>query len=295
MFFCRRLGLMLLALVILVSSSQPVDEALKDKRDKLMMREVGHAVLLCMGDQSSRILPIEKEGDRFKLSFSTALSIDPEDIILAFDRVITKNGLTHNLLVEIEHCKSKEVHHIFEVGPHVRAGEIACGGRVLPEDCYALLVTAVPVPAAAPAATTQPKTSPWSISYSMSLMVLVGSLGLLSLMIYRRRTLYGLEAQATDIIKLGDSVYRPQAMTLSYDEHQTSLSHKESRLLQILHESANTTVKREVLLRQIWGDEGHYTGRTLDVFVSKLRKKIEPDARLAIVNARGVGYKLVIR
>jgi DNA-binding response OmpR family regulator len=47
-------------------------------------------------------------------------------------------------------------------------------------------------------------------------------------------------------------------------------------------------------LNKVWGDEGDYIGRTLDVFISKLRKKLEADSSIKIVNIRGVGYKLVM-
>ena len=56
----------------------------------------------------------------------------------------------------------------------------------------------------------------------------------------------------------------------------------------------NKPIAREDILQRIWGDEGDYVGRTLDVFISKLRKKLAADASLKIVNLRGVGYKLVM-
>ena len=62
----------------------------------------------------------------------------------------------------------------------------------------------------------------------------------------------------------------------------------------LLYQKANTTVERDIILNKVWGDEGDYVGRTLDVFISKLRKKLETDSTIKIVNIRGVGYKLVI-
>ena len=62
----------------------------------------------------------------------------------------------------------------------------------------------------------------------------------------------------------------------------------------LLIAGANEPVDRNELLREVWGDEGDYVGRTLDVFISKLRKKLKPDPSLKIVNIRGIGYKLVI-
>jgi DNA-binding response OmpR family regulator len=57
--------------------------------------------------------------------------------------------------------------------------------------------------------------------------------------------------------------------------------------------TSHSTVERDYLLRTVWGDEGNYIGRTLDVFISKLRKKLEDDASVKIINVRGVGYKLI--
>jgi DNA-binding response OmpR family regulator len=75
---------------------------------------------------------------------------------------------------------------------------------------------------------------------------------------------------------------------------KVSFSAKESELLQLLNNNANVTIEREVILKTVWGDDGDYIGRTLDVFISKLRKKLEANTNLKIVNIRGVGYKLVI-
>ena len=68
----------------------------------------------------------------------------------------------------------------------------------------------------------------------------------------------------------------------------------ESDLLLLLYNEANQTVERDVILSKVWGDEGDYVGRTLDVFISKLRKKLEADPNVKIVNIRGIGYKLVL-
>jgi DNA-binding response OmpR family regulator len=54
------------------------------------------------------------------------------------------------------------------------------------------------------------------------------------------------------------------------------------------------TIEREKILNVVWGDEGDYVGRTLDVFISKLRKKFSGDENVKIINVRGVGYKLML-
>ena len=83
-------------------------------------------------------------------------------------------------------------------------------------------------------------------------------------------------------------------MTLSTGQKTLELSNKETELLTLLHSHANEPMERSVLLEKVWGDEGNYVGRTLDVFISKLRKKLEADPSVKIVNIRGVGYKLIV-
>jgi DNA-binding response OmpR family regulator len=96
------------------------------------------------------------------------------------------------------------------------------------------------------------------------------------------------------MISLGVYLFNRITGELKLNEQKTQLTGKESDLLQLLFENLNTTVERDVILSEVWGDEGDYVGRTLDVFISKLRKKLEEDNSVKIANVRGVGYKLVI-
>ena len=83
-------------------------------------------------------------------------------------------------------------------------------------------------------------------------------------------------------------------MKLFYQNERTELTGKEAELLHLLYRQANSTIDRGIILKEVWGDEGDYVGRTLDVYISKLRKKLEADNRLKIINLRGIGYKLII-
>ena len=95
-------------------------------------------------------------------------------------------------------------------------------------------------------------------------------------------------------IPLGEYYFDQRNMELVIEQQHIELTSKEADLLMLLYNEANTTVERDVILNMVWGDEGDYVGRTLDVFISKLRKKLEFDSKVKIVNIRGVGYKLVL-
>ena len=72
------------------------------------------------------------------------------------------------------------------------------------------------------------------------------------------------------------------------------LTVKESRVLSILASSPNEIIERSRLQKEIWEDEGVIVGSSLDMFISKLRKKLEVDERLKIVVVRGKGYRLEV-
>ncbi|HEX8531743.1 MAG TPA: winged helix-turn-helix domain-containing protein, partial [Cytophagales bacterium] len=100
--------------------------------------------------------------------------------------------------------------------------------------------------------------------------------------------------QNDNLIPLGAYQFDPRNMALRHKDEVVALTGKESDLLLLLHTSANSTLEREFILKTVWGNEADYVGRTLDVFISKLRKKLEADPSLKIVNIRGVGYKLIV-
>jgi DNA-binding response OmpR family regulator len=73
-----------------------------------------------------------------------------------------------------------------------------------------------------------------------------------------------------------------------------SLTEKEYKILELLNKNFGELIPRETLMQEIWLNEGVITGRSLDMFVSKLRKKLSRDPELRITNVHGKGYKLEI-
>ncbi|MBK9628225.1 MAG: winged helix-turn-helix transcriptional regulator [Flavobacteriales bacterium] len=97
-----------------------------------------------------------------------------------------------------------------------------------------------------------------------------------------------------DAVPIGAFHFDKGKMELSINDRKVELTGKEAELLHLLHACANETVAREVMLKEVWGNDSDYVGRTLDVFISKLRKKLEADPSVRIANIRGVGYRLIL-
>ena len=92
----------------------------------------------------------------------------------------------------------------------------------------------------------------------------------------------------------GKSVLDVNNLTLTANGMATRLTYKEARILQLLFRHAGKLVERDVFLKSIWEEDGFFVARSMDVFVSKLRKYLKADDTLHIENVRGIGYILKI-
>jgi len=97
----------------------------------------------------------------------------------------------------------------------------------------------------------------------------------------------------SDWITLGNYQFHPNRQVLRLGETETLLTARESQLLQMLLQNANEITDRTLILKQIWGADDFFTARSMDVFITKLRKKLQADPGIQILNVRGYGFKLV--
>lgn len=89
--------------------------------------------------------------------------------------------------------------------------------------------------------------------------------------------------------------FNPRLRQLSHDGKTQTLSPKENDLLQLLAEHLNDLLPREKALKKIWGSDTYFNGRSMDVYIAKLRKYLKEDARIEIVNIHGNGFRLVVQ
>ena len=117
----------------------------EDRITEVSMRMIGHQVLLYHGDSTSRILPIKKIDDRYRIEFESKFEFNPEELVATVDHVIANSNLTDSYLVQVEDCNTQEVVYSYVVGKTPQTDIIPCGGRDLPEACYNLLMTILEV------------------------------------------------------------------------------------------------------------------------------------------------------
>ncbi len=93
---------------------------------------------------------------------------------------------------------------------------------------------------------------------------------------------------------LGSYHFNPRLRELSISGKTQTLSPKENELLKMLAEYKNDLLPREIALKKIWGSDTYFNGRSMDVYIAKLRKYLREDSKLEIVNIHGNGFRLVI-
>ena len=94
--------------------------------------------------------------------------------------------------------------------------------------------------------------------------------------------------------KIGSFTFDTQKQILSRGESQTKLTTKESELLGLLCAHANEVLQRDFALKTIWIDDNYFNARSMDVYITKLRKHLKEDPQIEIINIHGKGYKLIV-
>lgn len=98
-----------------------------------------------------------------------------------------------------------------------------------------------------------------------------------------------------DIYEIGKFVFNSKLRTLTIGNDEKKLSPKEAQLLELLAVNPNELISRELALKKIWGSDDYFTARSMDVYITKLRKFLSEDPDLNIKNIHGAGFQLVIR
>jgi len=115
----------------------------------------------------------------------------------------------------------------------------------------------------------------------------------LKIEVFLKRSHHGQKNNSlTGECQIGDFVFDFDNHVLKNAEKTRPLTHREAELLKMLYENRDTIIKRDDILDQVWGDNHYFAGRSLDVFISRLRKYLFADQNVKIENIHNVGYRL---
>lgn len=250
---------------------------------KVSLRDVGHQLLLADGDSTSLVRPVVAlEELKYQLSFNQELSIHPDSLVTIIKSSFQKADLPQNYLTEVIQCEDKEVWYSYEMNQNVEKGIVPCRGRVLPKACFVITIRFTKAP--------EPSTANLKYLY----MPAIGVLLLLVVVFYKRKAKNRPEANNENYESIGRFKFYPEQNKLIKEATEIALSKKECELLAIFVANPNQIVKRDELSKKVWEDNGVVVGRSLDTYISKLRKKLQEDDSIKLTNVHGVGYKLEV-
>jgi len=103
------------------------------------------------------------------------------------------------------------------------------------------------------------------------------------------------EKNIQEKIHVGKIQYEPELSVLHLNEGPKKLTTKENMLLKLLVQNQNDLLDRQAALRAVWGDDNYFNGRSMDVYIAKLRKLLKEDENIEIMNVHGIGFKLLVK
>lgn len=116
----------------------------------------------------------------------------------------------------------------------------------------------------------------------------------LKIQIFLKRSRVSAPTTATNIYCIGSYLFDMDNLLLINNDSKQLLTKREADLLALFCRHKGSVLKREEILQEIWGTDDYFAGRSLDVFISRLRKYLKADERIAIENLHGVGFKLTV-
>jgi hypothetical protein len=314
------------------SFTKRTDRDLRAKEINLIIREMGHRLLLQAGDRTSRVLPVTetKEGT-FLLTFEKELVFNNDSLMVLSQSLLPKTQFPSGYTVTVHDCLKAGIVYGFQVS-NTSPDILPCKGRNQLPGCYTIEITFPDLykndenveqkQADNDPLSTENKSikidrleanpkdndfkmgifdNPFFIMVCSTMLVLLGItfwIGRIRKNVTPALVQHQGHAIFTDSLLEGSAIgkflFDVKGQRLLLGSEVISLTEKEYKILELLNKNFGELIPRETLMQEIWLNEGVITGRSLDMFVSKLRKKLSRDPKLRITNVHGKGYKLEI-
>ena len=277
-------ALILLAVGILSAKSfmGKKEDTFSEKHLNIVLRNIGHQLLLQAGDSTSSVLPIKKiNAQTFQIEFQHELVFVHDSLMILVAKNLKINHLPSDYIVNVLNCNNKSIVFGFEMSTK-NANLTPCSGRTQGVGCYIVQIEFL----------ANPSTNIYPYLLLLIPLVFVGY--------FMRKRFFenkkGIQSPDNEeFTTIGNFQFYEQKHILKYHSELIELTENESKLLTIFTENQNELVDREHLLKEIWEDKGIIVvGRSLDVLVSKLRKKLANDEAVKIINIHGKGYKMMV-
>jgi hypothetical protein len=254
-------------------------------KQEILLRKIGHDVLLNAGDSTSRVLPVKKIAENeYQIRFENEFTFKPDSLVSIIKKSLAKDKLVANYVVNVLNCTNNDVIFGYVILKNEKSDIVPCSGRAQPKGCYLIELKF-----------ENKHKILGDKGYLIGGIPLLAFVGLLITRSVKTKRKQSLNTEMPDdLLKIGYTFFDAQKRNLIFAENKVSLTAKENKLLLIFAKSPNLIIERSRLQKEIWEDEGVIVGRSLDMFISKLRKKLENDVSIQLINIHGKGYKLEV-
>jgi hypothetical protein len=267
-----------IAVLFLLTTVTPVRLYATTQEISVVMRQIGHRLLLSSGDSTSRVLPVEHTNEStYILAFDKPIYVTSDSLYQITSLELAKIGIK-DFVAELKACGNGEVFLSFLYSQSLDS-ITPCGGRNLPVGCYKLEITLLK---------DNPRYGLWILGFTS---LVVG----LYFYIKHAKKVEPVEISSRELLAIGSYKFDILNRQLLHISHIESLTEKEANLLTLLLNGINEVQSRDYLMHELWAESGiMVVPKNLDVLVSKLRKKLSLDENIKITNVHGVGYKLEV-
>lgn len=251
----------------------------------LALRRTAHHLLAESGDSTSSIAPVERMGNTFLIRLERPFDYNRLPVLLKESFQV--HDIQANYDVAVLNC----VDGLLQLGYNVQdvqTGEgVPCGGREQDGDCYNLEVIFTH-----PAKSSSQSIGWWILASSFLLSGF--SYALWQWATPKKSATTAPLVSVEEVLRLpfGNSSLDVANQTLLVGSVQHQLTYREAKLLHLFVSHLQQLLERDFILQSVWNDEGIIVGRSVDVFVSRLRKMLRDDPTVRIATVHGVGYRL---
>ena len=258
---------------------------IQPEKVNLALRRTADGLLRLSGDSTSRI-PAVKQTSGTVWEVQIGESFDYGSLPAVLQSCFDLYSVQQSYEVAVRKCGDATIdlgYHQLDFIRKTENGQVPCGGRPMPEGCHYIEVSFLENEAKAPL---------WA---GMPIVVLLALGGVAAFWFYRRKKATTSEPAAaddTEWLGFGNSRLDVAGQTVECNGTRESLTFREAKLLRLFVTNTDKLLERDMIMQQVWADEGILVGRSMDVFVSRLRKKIAADTSVGIVAVHGVGYRL---
>lgn len=253
----------------------------------LAMRRTAHQLLVQNGDSTSIIPPVQQiDVNTFSVKMDHLFEYEklPDLLQQSFD----VHGIRRGYSVAVLNCETEQVQIGYSYLDLKQKGGVPCKGRKQAAGCYVLKVSFEPEG-------KETASSNWWVLPFGSLLAALG------FVVWKRSRKSDLAEVPVKVheklndyegIVFGNSTLNLPNLTLLSGNKSYKLTYREAKLLNLFAGNTNRVLERDFILKSVWEDEGIIVGRSIDVFVSRLRKLLVNDPQLKITAVHGIGYRL---